>query len=75
MVGYDKDLEKIKNLKVGQHCYVFWFDGGGGIVYCINGENSIEYELFEVPQFGGVESYEMTSPCAKEILDVAYTWT
>ncbi|MNK14264.1 hypothetical protein D3C87_323640 [compost metagenome] len=75
VIDYNKDLEKIKNLKVGEHCYVHWFDEGGAVVYCVNGESTIEYELFEIPQYGGEESFEMTSPSAQEVLDIAYSWT
>ena len=68
-----KDLEKLSDLKDGDNCTVFWFDGGGGMVYKANGM----YLLFSVPQFGGQETYEEIyyENQLTDLLDEAYTWT
>lgn len=73
-MNYQKDLEKVKSLQVGQECTVFWFDGGGGIVRC---PSPSLYELYEVPQYGGEERYHGLYIVGEEmtLLDIAYTWT
>lgn len=76
-INYENDLQKIKDLVPGKHTYVFWFSDGGGVVYCINGVDGIEYELFEVGQYGGFENFVDTykEDQIEELLRLVYTWT
>lgn len=68
-----EDIEEIKKLKDGSHCYFNMFQGGGVACHKCNGM----YLLFSVPLYGGVESYEGTyyGNQISEMVELAYSWT
>ena len=69
----ETDIKKVASLSPGESCTVFWFDGGGGIVYRINDQ----LVIYSVPQYGGDESYEATFALSEteQLVDLAHTWT
>lgn len=69
----EQAFEKILKLKDGQHCYFNMFQDGGAVCCMCNGM----YLLFEVPIYGGKESYHMTyfKNQINELIDEALSWT
>jgi hypothetical protein len=72
----EKDIEKVKQLKHEETCYINWYDGGGGEVRRI-GDTLL---LIEIPQYG-VEltsegyfeiSFELDE--AEKLVELAHTW-
>jgi len=73
MTNKERDLIRLRTLKMGQSSYINWSEGGGGEVHRVNDV----LVLFEVPLYGGNPQYTETYHI-KEIhtlLDLAYTWT
>jgi hypothetical protein len=75
-IDYQTDLKKIKDLAVGNHAYVFWFEESGGHVVCVS-ESPRIYELYEIGLYGGNEAFVdlYQEGEEEEMLDRVYTWT
>lgn len=68
-----QDIQNVKALRHGEHCYIGWSEGGGGEVYCINDY----YFLFSIPQYGGIPIFEACYPDSKpeDVVYAARSWT
>lgn len=66
-------IEKVKQLKDGEHCHFNMFQDGGAVCYKCNGM----YLLFELTQYGINEYYEATyfENQLNEMIEKAYSWT
>jgi hypothetical protein len=69
----EQDKQAIEALHHGQHCYIVWFEDGGGEVYRI-WDTLI---LFEIPLYGGKGSHAGTFHIneVNKLLDLAHSWT
>ena len=68
-----ESIAKVEALKCGEHVYFNMFQDGGAVCYECNGM----YLLFEVPLYGGRESYEGTyfKNQIPDLIEKAYSWT
>lgn len=65
------DLDKIKGLGEGEHCFVNWYMGGGGVVYRVRDV----FVVFEVTAYGGNEYYCDTVYTAEDALKLCQSFT
>lgn len=69
----EQDIQAVKNLRHGQHCYVSWHEEGGGEVFLIWNR----LFLFMIPQYGGEGQHVCTfhESEAEAVVDYANTFT
>jgi len=72
-INEEKQVEELKKLKNGEHCYFDMFMEGGACCHKCNGM----YLLFGVPLYGGKEGYVGTyyESQLNDLVNEAYSWT
>lgn len=70
-MSYENDTVKVRDLDYtgGSYVRINWCDGGGGVVYRLEGV----YILFEVPVYGGHPVFESVYYTPEAVVEAAYT--
>lgn len=70
---YEKDFAKLKQLRVGEECYLNMMEGGGARVERYEGH----YDVYEVLIYGMGEFFEQSFQIGDEdsLLNLIYSWT
>lgn len=72
-MNYEEDKAKLKQLRVGEECYLHMCDGGGARVERHGGH----YDLYDVFLYGTGERFEQSFQIGNEdsLLTLVYSWT
>jgi hypothetical protein len=66
----EQDIQKVKELNHGCHCYIFWFEESGGEAHRIWDH----LFLFEIPQYGNEGRFRSSFHISKaeELVNLVY---